>query len=415
MLTFRKAAMLAVFILTAVYFLHSSHTTSSITATQDKLASDFDGTTYPVTTGTADSKDSKPYPPALKGSIKKNGAQAPLTEVITKTLREQLQYQFSYDREAKFPAYIWQTWKFTPAEGEFGESFRPAEASWSELHPGFVHHVVTDNEAVYLLKHLYASVPEVIEAYQALPIAVLKADFFRYLILLARGGIYSDIDTTAIRSAMDWLPEDVPRSTVGLVVGIEADPDRPDWKEWYSRRIQFCQWTIQAKPGHPVLRDVVATITETTLDHKKNGTLKRLGKQKSIVEFTGPALWTDAVFDYLNNPTFFKVDPTKGNITWEAFTGIESAKRVGDVVVLPITSFSPGVGQMGAKEPDDPMAFVKHDFEGSYIAPFCTSFANTSSQARGNQLQKGSIPKGNNHKKDRSKNDKGLKQLSTTN
>ncbi len=415
MLTFRKAAMLAVFILTAVYFLHSSHTTSSITATQDKLASDFDGTTYPVTTGTADSKDSKPYPPALKGSIKKNGAQAPLTEVITKTLREQLQYQFSYDREAKFPAYIWQTWKFTPAEGEFGESFRPAEASWSELHPGFVHEVVTDNEAVYLLKHLYASVPEVIEAYQALPIAVLKADFFRYLILLARGGIYSDIDTTAIRSAMDWLPEDVPRSTVGLVVGIEADPDRPDWKEWYSRRIQFCQWTIQAKPGHPVLRDVVATITETTLEHKKNGTLKRLGKQRSIVEFTGPALWTDAVFDYLNNPTFFKVDPTKGNITWEAFTGIESAKRVGDVVVLPITSFSPGVGQMGAKEPDDPMAFVKHDFEGLYIAPFCTTFANRSSQARGNQLQKGSIPKGNNDKKDRSKNDKGLKQLSTTN
>jgi len=415
MLTFRKAAMLAVFILTAVYFLHSSHTTSSITVTQDKLASDFDGTTYPVTTGTADSKDSKPYPPALKGSIKKNGAQAPLTEVITKTLREQLQYQFSYDREAKFPAYIWQTWKFTPAEGEFGESFRPAEASWSELHPGFVHEVVTDNEAVYLLKHLYASVPEVIEAYQALPIAVLKADFFRYLILLARGGIYSDIDTTAIRSAMDWLPEDVPRSTVGLVVGIEADPDRPDWKEWYSRRIQFCQWTIQAKPGHPVLRDVVATITETTLEHKKNGTLKRLGKQRSIVEFTGPALWTDAVFDYLNNPTFFKVDPTKGNITWEAFTGIESAKRVGDVVVLPITSFSPGVGQMGAKEPDDPMAFVKHDFEGLYIAPFCTTFANRSSQARGNQLQKGSIPKGNNDKKDRSKNDKGLKQLSTTN
>jgi alpha 1,6-mannosyltransferase len=37
---------------------------------------------------------------------------------------------------------------------------------------------------------------------------------------------------------------------------------------------------------------------------------------------------------------------------------------VGDVLVLPITSFSPGVGQMGAKEYDDPMAFVKHDFEG---------------------------------------------------
>ena len=56
------------------------------------------------------------------------------------------------------------------------------------------------------------------------------------------------------------------------------------------------------------------------------------------------------------------------NVTWETFTGMEVAKKVGDVVVLPITSFSPGVQQMGAKEPDDPMAFVKHDFEGEIIA-----------------------------------------------
>ncbi|KAG9999199.1 hypothetical protein KCU78_g16035, partial [Aureobasidium melanogenum] len=57
---------------------------------------------------------------------------------------------------------------------------------------------------------------------------------------------------------------------------------------------------------------------------------------------------------------------SKGNITWEHFTGITQAKKVGDVVVLPITSFSPGVGQMGAGDDDDPMAFVKHNFEGSW-------------------------------------------------
>ena len=90
---------------------------------------------------------------------------------------------------------------------------------------------------------------------------------------------------------------------------------------------------------------------------------KKMGK--SIVEFTGPALFTDAVFNYMNNPDYYRMDGK--NVTWEAFTGIETAKKVGDVIVLPITSFSPGVQQMGAKEPDDPMAFVRHDFEG--IAP----------------------------------------------
>lgn len=371
MLTPRKAAIVAIFILTALYLLRSSSSSSSPRlpnpAASPKAAAHELGKEVgkPKSTGLpkGSSKElSRPYPPPRKVDAKKETQQKPLADLKSKSLREQLQYQFPYDPEGKFPAYIWQTWKYTPASGEFSDAFRSAEASWTEKHPGFVHEVVTDEAAVYLMRHLYASVPEVVEAYQALPLPVLKADFFRYLILLARGGIYSDIDTTALQSTTEWLPKDVPRSTVGLIVGIEADADRPDWDKWFSRRIQFCQWTIQSKPGHPVLRDVVAQVTQDTLRMKKKGILKNKKMDKSIVEFTGPAVFTDAIFRYLNSPDYFKMDGK--NITWEAFTGIESAKKVGDVVVLPITSFSPGVQQMGAKEPDDPMAFVKHDFEG---------------------------------------------------
>jgi alpha 1,6-mannosyltransferase len=199
----------------------------------------------------------------------------------------------------------------------------------------------------------------VVEAYDSLRLPVLKADFFRYLILLARGGIYSDIDTTALQSAVDWVPEKIPLSSLGLVVGIEADPDRVDWNIWYSRRIQFCQWTIQAKPGHPVLRETVAHITEEALRRKREKI-----KDDSVIEFTGPALWTDKIFEYLNNEQYFDMSTSKGNITWREFTNMKDIKKVGDVVVLPITSFSPGVGQMGAGEPDDPLAFVQHDFDG---------------------------------------------------
>ncbi|MBC8064817.1 MAG: hypothetical protein H7Y17_08305 [Chlorobia bacterium] len=162
--------------------------------------------------------------------------------------------------------------------------------------------MVTDDAAFQLIKYLYASVPEVTEAYASMPLPVLKADFFRYLILLARGGIYSDIDTQALQSATVWLPEDFDRSTVGLVVGIEADAaDREDWAKWYSRKIQFCQWTIQSKPGHPALRDLVAKITEDTLRMKKQGILTQSKMDKSIVEFTGPAVFTDTIFAYFNN------------------------------------------------------------------------------------------------------------------
>lgn len=376
MLTPRKAAIIAAFLLTAFYLLHNTHTPVSTLSTHPtsplptKLSEAKDAS-IPKTTGGSDKTSksseqdiSRPYPPPRPPVQNQRKVQQPLTGPSSKPLREQLSYQFPYDLEGKFPAYIWQTWKATPSSGEFSDTFRAAEASWTEKHPGFVHEVVTDEAAVYLMRHLYASVPQVVDAYKALPVPVMKADFFRYLILLARGGIYSDIDTSAIQSATDWLPKEVSRSTIGLVIGIEADPDREDWHDWFSRRIQFCQWTIQAKPGHPVLREIVASLTEEILDAKAKGTLKQKCKGANVIEFTGPARWTDTVFSYMNDPRYFKVQGGK-NITWEAFTGMTSAKKVGDVVVLPITSFSPGVQQMGAKEPDDPMAFVKHDFEGT--------------------------------------------------
>ena len=376
MLTFRKVAMLAAFLLTVIYLLHSHISYGSSSSAASTAASELD----PKSDGTKDSaiatnipseKDAaRTYPPpkAVRTLRDKDTLQQPLAEMVPRHLSEALQYQFPYDKQGKFPPFIWQTWKTAPS-GVFPERFRRAEASWSKLHPGFVHEVVTDNDALTLIKNLYSSVPDVVEAYEAMPIPVMKADFFRYLILLAYGGIYSDIDTTALKSTTEWMPDEVPRSTVGLIVGIEADPNRSDWKDWYSRRIQFCQWTIQAKSGHPVLREIVAKITEDALRMKKKGPLNAKKLDKSIMEFTGPAVWTDTIFDYLNNPIYFKdeVDGKKRKeMTWEIFTGIETAKKVGDVVVLPITSFSPGVGHMNAKGPDDPMAFVKHDFEGMY-------------------------------------------------
>lgn len=368
MLTFKRALIAAAFLLTALFFLTRSSPSPEASIRQTAGDEARQGSS-------ARDKGAAPPPPKTNGRKKlpdivpvvvapKSGSgQALIQDLSRAPLRDKLAYQFPYDIETKFPAYIWQTWKYTPASGAFEEKFRTAEASWSEMHPGFIHEVITDDVAVHLLRHLYAAVPEVLEAYAALPLPVLKADFFRYLILLARGGIYSDIDTYAIRSALEWLPASVPREAVGLIIGIEADPDRPDWADWYSRRIQFCQWTIQAKAGHPVLREVVANITQLTLDKKAAGQLRSV-KDKNVIEFTGPAVWTDTIFEYMNDERYFDMATGSGNITWKDFSGMSSPKKVGDVVVLPITSFSPGVGQMGAGEYDDPMAFVKHDFEG---------------------------------------------------
>lgn len=354
MLTYRKGLLAAACIFTLIFLLRPSRLSSTSSLDPNSFGLGSRG---------------RSYPPSIPLKNKPHNQQT-IENLASKPLRERLRYQFPYDLESKFPAFIWQTWKFSPSSGEFGENLRPLEASWTEQHPGFIHEVVTDDAAYQLVKYLYASVPEVIEVYASMPLPVLKADFFRYLILLARGGIYSDIDTQALKPATEWLPNNFDRSTVGLVVGIEADAaDRKDWENWYSRRIQFCQWTIQSKPGHPALRDLVATITEDTLRMKRQGILKEKMMDKSIVEFTGPAIFTDAVFSYFNNDSFFDYSARNTNISATDLVGITSHKKVGDVIVLPITSFSPGVEQMGAKGIDDPMAFVKHEFSGMCLVP----------------------------------------------
>lgn len=380
MIGYRRVLLVAGFILMCIYLLRSSNSSTVRPASYTSSPQGDEAKMAAATTAKSLAEGEKKDAPAQNragrtglnptsawrsksaGQGKRPGQQA-MTGPGTGSVKDQLAYQFPYDVEAKFPGYVWQTWKDTPASGNFAEDLRPKEASWTEKHPGFVHEVVTDRAAVPMMRHLYSSVPAVLEAYESLPLPILKADFFRYLILLARGGIYSDIDTSALQPAYDWVPDSVPRTSFGLVIGIEADPDREDWQQWYSRRIQFCQWTIQAKPGHPVLVDVVAAITEETLRRKKAGTLTG-DSGTSVVEFTGPALWTDKVFDYFNNDDYFDTARGNGNITWVNFTGMKEHKQVGDVIVLPITSFSPGVGQMDAGEVDDPMAFVHHDFQG---------------------------------------------------
>ncbi|CAH6721283.1 putative glycosyltransferase Hoc1p [[Candida] jaroonii] len=293
------------------------------------------------------------------------------------TLRNQLAFHFPYEPSKPFEKSIWQTWKVSLSDENFPIKYKSYQREWENLNPGYQHHILADGECHSLISQIYSTVPDVAKAYKLMPKSILKADFFRYLILFARGGVYSDIDTVGIKPIKDWMSSKSKiydkENTVGLVVGIEADPDRPDWNDWYARRIQFCQWTIQAKKGHPMLKNLIAKITEITLEREENGQLEKvLGKDAGgdIMDWTGPGIWTDAVFQYMNNaaqsPEDLKSGKVEDIITWKIFTGIQSPVVIDDVLVLPITSFSPDVGQMGAKSTNDPYCYAKHMFSGSW-------------------------------------------------
>lgn len=58
-----------------------------------------------------------------------------------------------------------------------------------------------------------------------------------------------------------------------------------------------------------------------------------------MMEWTGPGVWTDAVLRYLR---------VKYGVKWKDLTRLAKPLRIGEVVVLPVTGFSPGVGNFGA-------------------------------------------------------------------
>lgn len=271
------------------------------------------------------------------------------------TLREVLSLKFPYSPRSKFPAFIWQVDAADDIvsrrrKGKVGREEDVAlTKSWKDINPGFVNELVNEEFMDLLVRFHYQAVPEVMEAYQSLPATILKVDFFKYLILLARGGIYCDIDTTPIQAIPNWVPEDMDPRDIGLVIGIEFDKSLHDnnnkveeemtkWENNYMRRLQFGTWVIQTKMGHPILRDIVVQITEMTLKRKKENKLKiNLDDDLNVMGWTGSGIWTDTIFAYLNDPLKSGV-PNK--VSWKNFRYLKEPKKVGDVLVFPEISFN---------------------------------------------------------------------------
>lgn len=184
----------------------------------------------------------------------------------------------------------------------------------------------------------------------------MRADFLRYLILAVEGGIYSDIDTTLEKSLHDWVPEEF-RNQTKLIVGIEGDASPPIPGMTYE--VQFCQWTLASTAGHPALWTMVERITSRVLENSEGNTSQSAEyTNEDVLGITGPAAWTEVIFDYLG----FAVG---SQITWQNLTGMREPRLYGDVLVLPIDGFASGLPHSGSTDGQG-TALVKHQQHGSW-------------------------------------------------
>ncbi len=149
-----------------------------------------------------------------------------------------------------------------------------AVASWRKYSPGFRYYFFTDAMCDAFMKEHFSGT--IYDAYQKLPMAVMKADLWRYCVVYKYGGIYADVDTICEQNPALLI-------RYGAQLCCAPEPDCP----------YFCQWVFAAPPGSPILKSVI------DLSVQRIHAQTEFKGQHLIHFLTGPAVFTDAIDQYL--------------------------------------------------------------------------------------------------------------------
>ncbi|KAL7746859.1 hypothetical protein RI367_007795 [Sorochytrium milnesiophthora] len=279
--------------------------------------------------------------------------------VLEEALRATSKQPFVYSSAASnIPPLVHLTWK----TADLPWIGRKCLQQWRTLNPD--HHVLlwTDDDMEEFFERFF---PQWHPVLMSLNKPVLRADYFRYMVLYTFGGVYADIDACPLKPVANWLTAAEvdnrdSNTPIGLVVGPESDSDLPQAQRNTPRQIQICQWTIAGTPGHPILARTIHQSTRRLeriyrdLDGKWDAQVLR----QRVMDLTGPALFTDMVIDYFKQ--------AGQDISFSALHELPRPRQIDDVLFLTITGFSPGLNEMNSQPPSHPQALVQHHYQGSW-------------------------------------------------
>jgi len=255
-----------------------------------------------------------------------------------------------------FTPHIWQTTGPKTLTKEQASDI----ASWREKHPFFSFTLMTDEQGDSFVSEQFSNRSDIVDLFLRLPIPIVKADLFRYLALVAKGGIYADIDVFCERPISAWLPQENANliDSVSLIVGLEFDFDfRGEGAEVAS---QFANWIIASKLGNKHLMHVIDTAVAGiyAIAEKNNVDLEHLDLWMfpDVVNIAGPKRMTIGILESLSEDMKRLVDD-------RMISGTKEPRVVGDVLVMPNNAFA--ASQAGYPTDRGPK-LVTHHYAGSW-------------------------------------------------
>lgn len=155
---------------------------------------------------------------------------------------------------------------------------------------------------------------------------------------------------------------------VNAIFGLEADnlpdPDNTYWRMGYTFPVQITNWALAMSPHHPVATLFLTSVATRVISQARS--LRTIDP----LNITGPPALTQTVKNYteLAEPKF----------SWQSLSyrppnpssDVGRSKLIAnDVLILPITGFSPGRGwyqNMGSQPTDHASARLQHMAAGSW-------------------------------------------------
>lgn len=208
-----------------------------------------------------------------------------------------------------------------------------------EKNPGYAVEYMTDESASAWVKDTFAQRPDIVEAYLALQIPIIQADWLRYLLLYAEGGMWSDLDVSCNSPIEAWIPPRY-KDNASIVVGWEFDTTWPNAEPKH----ELATWTVLARPGSPHMLTAVEDVLRGLHDVARDNGVGVAGitatppMMGDIVSFCGPRRMTASIFQSLQR-TLGMSDGEFREVEAGTWFNLEP-KLIGDVLILPGYSFA---------------------------------------------------------------------------
>lgn len=140
-------------------------------------------------------------------------------------------------------------------------------AGFRRRNPEYLYEFYDDDRILDFLEQHFDQ--ETCSLYKRLNIGAAKADFFRYAVLLKKGGVYIDLDSSISGKLADFIkPDDV------AVISKERNPGL------------YVQWALIYEPNHPFMQKTM----EMMIDNLRTNRYPH-----DVHSMTGPQVYSNAI------------------------------------------------------------------------------------------------------------------------